>query len=161
MFQEPGVKTEKDRSRLIMIVSAVAVLLVIGLVILVGSRKPAEPVRVEMAGAGTAEFDSYSQSLQITDFEPFVGERLNARYARLNFRVRNTGEKTLTGLQVRAAAVGFNNEILKEKIVTLVPGRQDALAPNGVIAVEIFLEPIPDPATIMDINATVAGVKLQ
>ena len=161
MFQEPGVKTEKDRSRLIMVVSAVAVLLVIGLVILVGSRKPAEPVQVEMAGPGTEEFNSYSQSVQITDFEPFVGERLNARYARLTFRVRNTGDRTLVGLQVRAAAVGFNNEILKEKIVTLVPGRQDALGPNGVIAVEAFLEPVPDPATIMDINATVVGIKLQ
>lgn len=161
MFEQPAGKVEKDRSRLIMIVSAVAVVAVIGLIVLVGSLGRREPETIQMSGPGSPEFDSYAPNLMINDLEKWEGERLNARYGRITALIRNAGDRVVTGLQVRATVTGLNGETFKQRTVTLIPGMREVLGPNGVVEVDVYIEPIPDPAQVKDMTLEISGIKLQ
>jgi len=160
MFEQPIGKVEKDRSRSIMILSGVAVLAVIVLIVLVSSfgKKPSP---IEFSRAGTAEFDSYSQYIKINNVEKFTGERLNVRYGRFQCSVENSGDRVIMGLQLRLAAIGFNTELFREKIVTVVPNNKDTLQPDESMRVDASFEPIPDKAEIQDMTIEVYSLKLK
>src|SRR5215211_7926324 len=159
MFEQPAGKVEKDRSRSVMILSGSAVLAVIVLIILVTSfgKKPA---MVQMSRPGSAEFDSYAQFISITNIETRHGERLNLKYARILCTVRNTGDRVLDGLQLRAYVIGLNEELLREKIITPVPEIKPTLGPNQTISIDVSLEPVPDATLIKDMKIELYGLKL-
>jgi hypothetical protein len=159
MFEEPVGKTEKDRSRLIMVTSAAAVLVVIGLIVLVTSLRSGRS-EIQMARPGSPEFESYASSVAIKIVDKRWGERLGGRYGRIIFTVENTGDRTLSGLMLRGAAVGFSDEVFKDKIVSPVPTRQDELLPQQIIEVDLYLEPIPDPSAIKDMIVELYGLKV-
>lgn len=160
MFEQPAGKVEKDRSRSIMILSGVAVLAVIILIVLVSSvKKTTAPI--EFSRPGSNEFDSYAQSVKINNVEKFTGERLNVRYGRFQCSVENAGDKTVSGLQLRLAAVGFNGEVFREKTVTVVPNNKDELRPGESMRVDVSFEPIPDPGEIQDMTIEVYSLKLK
>lgn len=161
MFEQPVGKVEKDRSHLIIGVSGVAVVLVIVLIVAVSSLSTRQTAKIEMSAAGSAEFDSYAPFVTVSDMVQYEGERLNNRYARIRCKLTNTGEKTLAGVQLRIAALGYNSETLKEKYVTPIPTTNEILNPNQSISLELFMEPIPDPAEIMQITVEVSGLKLK
>jgi hypothetical protein len=144
-----------------MLLSGIAVLVVIALIVLATSlgdgKRPAE----EMSRAGEPEFDSYAQSVKLTIIDKRTGERLNTRYGRIICNVENAGDKTLTGLQVRGAAIGFNNEVYKEKIYTAVPQQEESLGPNQRLVVDLYLEPIPDPSQVMEMTMELHGLKVR
>src|SRR5437870_13671997 len=105
MFEQPTVKSEKDRSQVIMILSSLAVLVVIALIIIVTSFSK-RPSVTQAAHQGSAEFDTYASYVKISNLEKKTGERLNTRYARMLCVVQNTGDKVVTTLQLRAAVIG-------------------------------------------------------
>ncbi len=162
MFEQPRENIEKDRSKLVMIMSGVAVAAVIVLIVLVTSFCKGSG-RIDMALPGSPEFDSYVSNIKVDLVDKRVGEReLNKRvnYARLICNVTNTGDKVLVGLQLKGVAFGFNNETLREKVVTVIPGSHSDLEPGKTIRVEVSMEPIPDPSQIMDFRVEVAGLKI-
>src|ERR1044072_3836420 len=161
MFEEPVGKVEKDRSHLIIGVSGVAVVLVIALIVLVSSLSSRQTAKIEMSVAGSSEYDDYAQYVTVSDMVQFEGERLNNRYARIRCKLNNTSDKTLSGVQLRIAALGYNSETLKEKYVTPIPVTNETLNPHQTINLELFMEPIPDPAEIMQITVEVTGLKLK
>jgi hypothetical protein len=164
MFEQPGDNVEKDRSKLVMLMSGVAVAAVIVLIVMVTSFCKGAG-RVEMALPGSPEFDSYANNIKIElkDDDKIVGERdLNkvVHYARLVCSVTNAGDKELIGLQLKGVAFGFNNETLREKVVTVIPGSYGDIGPGETVKVEVSMEPIPDPATINNFRVEVAGLKV-
>jgi hypothetical protein len=161
MFEQPVGKVEKDRSRLIMALSGAAVVVVIALIILVGSRGSSEPAPVEMAHSGSPEFDSYSSFVQITNVAKSTAERLHNKVGIIRCRVMNTGEKTLVGLQLRGIAVGFDNQVLKETVITPIPRVKDSLGPNQFIPIELFFEPLPSPDQVMEMTIELYGLKIK
>lgn len=161
MFEQPVGKVEKDRSRLIIIVSGIAVVLVVGLIVAVSSLSSREAAKIEMSLAGSTEFETYAQYVTLSDIVHYEGERLNLRYARVTCKLNNAGEKTLTGVQLRIAAIGFASEVLKEKYVTPVPTSHETLNPNQTIRLELYMEPIPDPAEIMTFTVEVIGLQIK
>lgn len=160
MFEQPAVKSEKDRSKTIMIVSGVAVLVVIVLIIAVASLGRRQS-QTEFAHAGSPEFDSYLPFVRIGNIEKKTGERLNYRYARILCTVQNAGEQSLAGLQLRAAIIGTGSQVLKEKIITAVPNIRDTLGPNQSMNIDVSVERVPDPSEIMDMTIEVYGLKLK
>lgn len=161
MFEQPVGKVEKDRSRLIIVVSGIAVVLVIGLIVAVSSLSSRQSTKIEMSAMGSPEFDSYAQYVTLSDMVHYEGERLNNRYARITCKLNNTGDKTLTGVQLRIAAIGLAGDVLKEKYVTPIPTNNDRLNPNQTMHLELFMEPIPDPAEIMKFTVDVSGLKFK
>ncbi len=160
MFEQSAVKTEKDRSQTIMILSGVAVLAVIVLIIIVTSLGK-RPSQLEMSHAGTPEFDAYAASIKIGNIDKKTGERLNVKYARMLCVVQNTGDQVVVGLQLKASVIGPGGQLIREKIITPVPNNKDTLAPNQSMNIDVSLEPVPDPWDISDMVIELYGLKLK
>lgn len=160
MFEQPGVKSEKDRSKTIMILSGAAVLAVIALIIIVTSlgRRSARP---ELAQAGSPEFDSYAPKIAINNIDKRSGERMNIRYARILCTIQNTGDQVLTDLQLRAAVIGTGGQLIHDKIITPIPNTRETLGPNQSMNVDVSIERVPDPSDIMDMTIEVHALKLK
>lgn len=160
MFEQPAGKIEKDRSRSIMILSGVAVLAVIVLIVLVSSfgNKDAP---IDFSRPGSAEFDSYIENLKFNNLTKYTGERLKNKYGRFQGSIENAGDRVVSGLQLRLAAIGFSNEVFREKIITVIPGNKDALNAGESMRIDASFEPIPDPAEIQDMTIEVYSVKLK
>lgn len=160
MFQQSAVKTEKDRSQTIMILSGVAVLAVIVLIIIVTSFGK-RPSQAEVSRAGSAEFDAYAANIKIGNIDKKTGERLNVKYARMLFAVQNTGDQVIVGLQLKASVIGSGGQLIREKIITPVPNTMTTLAPNQSMNIDVSLEPVPDPWDIRDMTIELYGLKLK
>jgi len=160
MFEQPAIKSEKDRSQTIMILSGVAVLTVIALIIIVTSfgRRPAQ---AEIAHAGSPEFDGYVHNITINNLDKRSGERMNIRYARILCTVQNVGDQVLTGLQLRAAVLGTGGQLIREKVITPIPNTRDTLAPNQSMNIDVSIEQVPDPSEIMDMTIEIHGLKVK
>ncbi|MEK6284291.1 MAG: hypothetical protein AABO57_00955 [Acidobacteriota bacterium] len=160
MFEQPAVKSEKDRSQTIMILSGLAVLVVLVLIIIVTSLGRG-PSQTEVAYAGSPEFDAYAPNVIISNMEKRSGERLNIRYARILCAVQNAGDQVLVGLQLRAAVIGTGGQVLREKIITPVPKTSETLGPNQTMKIDVSLEPVPDPSEIMEMTIELYGLKVK
>jgi len=158
MFEQPAGRVEKDRSRLIMLSSGAMVLLIIGVIIL-STSYCSRDAAVEMARAGSPEFDSYSPSVNITINDKRTGERLNVRYGRLLCTIRNDGDQVLVGLQVRSVVLGFSNEVLVERITSPIPRQRDVLNPHQSMDIDLNMEPIPE--LIMDMKVEIYALKVK
>jgi hypothetical protein len=160
MFEQPAGNEEKDRSRSVMILSGIAVMFVVVLIILVTSfGKRAAPL--EIARPGSPEFDSYAQFIKINNIDKRHGERLNNRDGRIRCTVENAGDRVLSGLQLRAAAVDLGDVLVREKIISPVPNIKEMLGPGQSVDIDLYLEPIPDPSTLKDMTIEVYGLKLK
>lgn len=160
MFEQRAVKSEKDRSQTIMILSGVAVLAVIVLIIIVTSLGK-KPSQAEMSFAGSAEFDAYAANIKIGNIDKKTGERLNVKYARMLCVVQNSGDQVLVGLQLRASVIGTGGQLMREKLITAVPNNKDMLAPNQAMNIDVSLEPVPDPWDIRDMTIELYGLKVK
>ena len=160
MFEQPVVKSEKDRSKTIMIVSGLAVLVVIVLIIVVTSFGRRQSVS-EFAHAGSPEFDAYAPNVTIGNIEKVTGERLNIKYGRIQCTVQNAGEQVLVGLQLRMAVIGTGGQVLRERVITPVPNTRDTLGPNQAMKIDLSVERVPDRSEIMEMTIEVYGLKLK
>jgi len=160
MFEQPTGNEEKDRSRTVMILSGIAVMLVVVLIILVTSFGT-HTAPAETSQRGSQEFDSYAQFVRIDIVDKRHGERLNTKYGRISCKVENTGDKVLSALQLRAAAIDLGDVTVKEKIIHVVPNSAATLRPNQSVDLDIYLEPISDPANLKDMIIEVFALKVQ
>ncbi|HSE36813.1 MAG TPA: hypothetical protein VLG74_05865 [Blastocatellia bacterium] len=160
MFEQPAVKSEKDRSQTIMILSGVAVMVVIVLIIVVTSigRRPSQ---ADFALAGSPEFDGYAPNVKIDNIEKATGERLNNRYARIQCTLHNAGDQVLVGAQLKATIIGTGGQLIREKIFTPVPNVRDTLGPNQKMNIDVSVEPVPDRSEISDMTIELLGLKLK
>ncbi len=160
MFEQPAIKSEKDRSRTIMILSGLAILAVVALIIIVTSFAR-RPQQTEFAVAGSYEFDANAASVLISNIEKKTGERITGRYALILCKVQNAGDKVLTGLQLKATVIGTGGQLIREKTITPVPNSRDTLGPNQAMRVEVSLERVPDPSEIIDMTIELYGLKVK
>ncbi len=163
MFDQSETTEGKDRSRLIIALSGIALLLVIALVIIVASRPPAPaPGEQEWPGPGSAEFDSYQRNIVISDLEKFTNTTLiGRRQATIKANITNKGDKTVIGLKLKASAMGFGGDTLAFRIATPVPRQKETLGPGETAHIEVQLDPIPDPAQIQDFTLQAVALRLK
>ncbi|HEY6332422.1 MAG TPA: hypothetical protein VI756_24065 [Blastocatellia bacterium] len=152
---------ERDHSRLIMALSGIAALIVIAAIIVVSSRSSGHS-DLRMAQAGSAEFDSYAPFVKITNIDKATSTTLiGRRLGILKAVVTNTGDKTITGLQIRGLAVGFGGETLAQRVATPIPRVMKPLGPGQSANVTVQIDPIPDPSQIMDMTIQLYGLDLK
>lgn len=188
MFEQPTGKVEKDRSRLIMIVSAVAVLIVIGLIVVVtqvwkptpaheefervyaaapegeaieGSQPILPPGQANSNNQPQSEAQAYAQFVEIGEPDKRTGVRLNTNYARILCTVRNNGDRVITGMQLRMVLYGFNWEVLKEKIVTPIPHTRELLGPGASMDLDVSIDRSPAQQEIMEMRLELYSLKLK
>lgn len=185
MFEQPAGKVEKDRSRLIMILSGIAVLAVIVLIVAVTRLKPAARIEMDRVSPVSqaypesepefekmlcppqnvpqTEAQAYVPHLLITDVDKRKGEyaNLNSKYVRILCNVKNAGDRTVVGLQMRMVVFDFKCEILKEKIVSVIPDKKATLAPGESVSIDISIDRTPDPSEIMHMRIEPYALKLK
>ena len=157
MFEQPVGKAEKDRSRLIMWSTGAAVIVVIGLIIAFSSSRSPEPL-IEMARPGSEEFNSYARFVTITTNDTRTGERLGINYARILCTIRNEGDRTLAGLQLRGVVLA-DKEVVRDKVISPIPRQRETLSPHQSIDIDLNMEPIP--SVITDMFVELHALKLK
>jgi hypothetical protein len=184
MFEQPTGKAEKDRSHSIMILSGIAVLAVIVLIVAVTRLKPSARVEMDTVSPVShiypesepeyeqmpcppqnvpqTEAQAYVPNLLITDIDRRKGEypNLKSKYVRILCSVKNAGDRTIVGLQMRMVLLGFGCETLKEKIITVVPDKKAALGPGESASIDVSIDRTPDPAEIMHMRIEPYALKL-
>ena len=184
MFEKPIGREEKDRSRVIMIISGAAVLVVVALIVLVTQViKPTESVQMDRVypvddpetrelGADMlcppenvpqTDSQAYVPKIAFVGIQKLTGgfENFKSKYARIMGTVRNDGDRTIIGLQLRMVLFGHNCEVIKEKIFTVIPNRKSSLAPGEAIPVDISIDGIPDESEIKTMRLEPYGLKLK
>ena len=184
MFEQPTGKVEKDRSRSIMILSGIAVLAVIVLIVAVTRLKPTARVEMDMVSPVSqaypesepefeqmhcppknvpqTEAQAYVPNILITDIDKRKGEyaNLNSKYVRILCNVKNAGDRTIVGLQMRMVLFGFGCETLKEKVVSIIPEKKGALGPGESVSIDVSIDRSPDPSEIMHMRIEPYALKL-
>ena len=163
MFDQSETTEGKDRSRLIIALSGIAVLLVVALIIIVASRPSAQgPGDQEWPGPGNAEFDSYAPGIVIGKPDKWISTTLiGRRLAILKADITNNGDREVIGLKVKAAAVGLGGETLIARVATPIPRQRPTLGPGETAKIEIQLDPIPPKEEIQDFTLQLAALRLK
>jgi hypothetical protein len=168
MFEQPVGKAEKDRSRIFIVAGGLAILVVIILIVLFSWLGTKKQQVMDLSFEGSAEYNSYAEFVKVEVLERKSGERFNkSQYKRMVCLLQNLGDKTLTAVQLRGAAVRYtgetvdNFEVVKEKLVTPVPTDRDSLSPKQSMRVEIFFEPLDENMAIDDLIVQVKGLKVK
>ncbi|HEY7911018.1 MAG TPA: hypothetical protein VIG62_03815 [Blastocatellia bacterium] len=188
MFEQPTGKVEKDRSRLIMVVSAVAVLAVIGLIIIVtqvwkpspsheefervyapapegeaieGSQQIVPPGQGNANSQPQSEAQAYAHLIEIAGIDKRTGVRLNTNYARILCTVRNNGDRVVTGMQLRMILYAFGGQVIKDKIVTPVPQIRETLGAGETMDLDVSIDRSPRAEEIMDMRLELYSLKLR
>jgi hypothetical protein len=143
-IQDRRLEEPESRRTLIIVVAvgaAVVVALFFALLMWSGDRSTGDPRLAGGIRAGTAEFEPYKSQIVLDDPEAFESPRaLGDIVMELKTTVRNLSNKTLDGLEVRAAVVDHQNASVGERTVRVIPDRQRELAPNTTMDLSIRRE---------------------
>ena len=111
---------------------------------------------------GTPEFAQITKDIVIsTDFDRTTESPtgLGTIQMKIGGKIRNKGEKTLTGLEVNVAVVDRTNKVLREKKVIFVPNQQPSLAPQEIITVTVSLDGFSKEDERANVRWKVTGLK--
>ncbi len=127
------------------IITALIVLMIAGVMHLALTRPAVgPPAERRLEGAirpGMPEFEKLKEKIVVEQLEATEAPRpLNAVAVEVNATVRNTTNRTLSGLEMHAAVLDWQKFPLGERTVVIVPARQTALEPGEAIKVRILLE---------------------
>lgn len=75
--------------------------------------------------------------------------------------VRNTTDRSLSGLEMRGALVDARGAVVRERTAVVIPARQTALDPGEAIAVRILLEGVRPEAGRAGVLMEVAAVRFE
>jgi hypothetical protein len=184
MFEQPNGKIERDRSLAIMILSGIAVTAVVVLIVAVTRLKPSAKVEMETVSPVSraypesepdyeempcppqsipqTEAQDYVSNILFRDIDARKGEysTLNSKYVRVLCTIKNAGDRTITGFQVRMVLFGFKCETLKEKIIGVIPDKRTALGPGESLKIDVSIDRTPHPSEIMHVRIEPYALKL-
>src|SRR6266446_1054032 len=139
----------EDSSRKIIIVVAVIAAVFIGGFFYLLLRKTvgvSQSPKLENAiRPGSPDWDKYQKLIALDDPEADEAKRaLGDIVMTLHTTVRNFTGRTINGLEVHAAVVDHQNQIVKDRTLVVIPGRRAELEPNKTMYVAINVEGMTD-----------------
>lgn len=157
---------EPESRRTLIIVVAVAAAVVIALffylLMRAGGSTGGDPRLAGGIRAGSPEFEQHKTEVVLDDPEAFESPRaLGDIVMSLKTTVRNLSNKTLNGLEIRAAVVDHQGQSVKERTVRVIPDRQPELAPNKTMDVSITLEGFKETDDRANIKMEITAVKFK
>jgi hypothetical protein len=165
MFESPAESDKKvSRRRSTVVVGATAVIfaVIIGIVLFVSRQRTVEISPVQPAGlpeayrAGSPEFDAYRQFVSIEAQEPRASENLLGQVlVEARGILRNGGNRTLTGVEVRAIVYDAGGNLIADRVATPVPKMRPQLGPGESMPIQVGLVNVPGGT-----NPTVAEIVL-
>ena len=154
-----------SRRTIFIVVGLVAAALVAGIVWMATrpATRQAEPRLENAFRPGSPEFEQIKERL-VLEFDPNqnagVAERaLGDVVISMEPTVRNFTGRTITGLELRAAAIHPSGEVMRERHVIPVPARQATLEPNGTLTFPIMFEGFQKTNVPADLKVEITGVR--
>ena len=139
----PETANGNERRRTLLIFGALAAI-ILGLLILLfaGSQESRDSDIAGMQGAGSNEFESYRERIQIEMIETIVHPNLvGMAQHEVRARLTNHGDKTLTAIGVRGRMLGLDDSTVAETVGYPVPRfRADPLPPGESLDFSIKID---------------------
>lgn len=139
-----GENEKKGTSKIFIVGILIALVAVIGIsgwVYLLPTPEETKAAILENAyREGSPEFEAYTKEIIVTTdtgrlYESYTG--LGDIVMQVAAKIRNKGNKTITGLEVSAGMINTKNELIKEKKVLVIPQNYPSLKPGEVIDVSV------------------------
>lgn len=133
---------KKGFNKVLLAALLIGTLLVAGAVYLLSFTRSADEQTQEILAdsflEGTPEFEQYTKDIVIqTDMDNIMQAKtaLGTIMMTIHANIRNKGQRTVTGLEVKVGVVDMLGKVLREKKVIVVPKQQQTLAPGQRIPV--------------------------
>jgi hypothetical protein len=146
------------------IITTLIVLVMAG-VLHMSQRKPLRNPAVEPRLEGALrpempEFEQVREKIEVSQLTATESPRaLSDLAVEISAAVRNTTDRTLSGLEMRGAVLDDQMAPLGERTVVVVPARQTALEPGEAISVRILLEGVRPEAESAGVLMEVTGLR--
>ncbi len=143
----------------------VGILLIAGAIALISLQPPAEDQRAiilrDAFREGSPEFAAVTKDIIISTNDKTVESPTGLGTISMFIvgNIRNKGEQTLTVLEVNAAVIDQQNNVLKDKNVLVVPERTSDLGPGETTPVTLALEGFDPKADRANIRWKVTALK--
>ncbi|MDQ3684919.1 MAG: hypothetical protein M3430_04880 [Acidobacteriota bacterium] len=162
------VEADTTRRNIFIGIALVSALLVAGVVYLVTrpSSQGVEPRLENALRTGSPEFDQYRERIVI-DFDPDENATRGVRalgdlVVNMKPTIRNFTGRTISGLELHAAAVDLEGKVMKERTVIAIPRSGAAeLAPNKTLNVPIMLEGMSKDILPANLRIELTGVRFK
>ncbi len=133
-------KTNKGTKKIFIVAVVLGLLAVVGIAvgvyILPSPEEEKQAVLKDVYREGSKQFDEYHKQIIISNdpkqlIEQYTG--LGDIIMRVGGKIRNKGDKSLTGLEVSVGMINTKNELIKDKKVLVVPQYHAELKPGEAI----------------------------
>ncbi len=137
-------KKNKGTKKIFLVAGLIALVAIVGIGIGVFMLpSPEEETQAVLENAfreGSPEFDNYTKEIIIsTDpqrlFESYTG--LGDIVMQISGRIRNKGDKTITGLEISVGMIDTKNKLIKDRKVLVIPKKYPELKSGEVIDVSV------------------------
>ncbi len=144
MFENKAQKElEKTRSRAIFWIGGIAALALIALVALLARSRPESQVEVTgLLRAGTTEFESYKDKVEIQMIETVVHPNMvGMAQHEVRGRVQNNGDHVLTAIEIYGKMIDLEDKVVAEGTSYPIPrARQDPLKPGESLKFSVKID---------------------
>ena len=167
---------EKSRTTLIIVVAAIAAVLIGGLFYLLMRKSAAPTPPATLQGAirrGSPDWEKYSKLIVLDDPGdcPEEGSRFCAYESKrglgdiqmsLRATVRNFTGKTITGLEVTAAAIDHQDQPVRQRTMIVIPSSgAPELLPNKTTPISVKIDGLSDSDDRANVKMEVTGFILR
>ena len=128
------------------------------------AKEAKEEVLVDAFLPGSKEFEEYTKEIVITTDTSRLQESRTALgevVMRIGGKIRNKGDKTVTGLEVSVGMVSSKNKLIKEKKYLIVPNKIKELAPKEMIEIDANVAGFKDDDDRANARWKVTAIKLK
>lgn len=166
MFEQQEDRVDKGRSRAIMIVAGLAMVVVIAGVVYYSSRQAAPqqsaaqtPGLPNAAHAGNPVFDKNVGLVSLVNKKYFTqANMLGQRQAIANGTIVNFTEKPVLGIELRGRVIGADGKEMATVLAMPVPKLYEKIAAKGSIPFTVTIDGVPKEGEIADITIEVEGL---
>lgn len=134
---------EQARSRAIIWVGAVAVLLMTALVVMLAGTKSENRSSVEnVLRAGSPEFDSYRDKVELEVVDKIVHPNMIGMFQlEVRARMHNRGDRALTAVEILGKMFDLSDKVIAQNISVPIPRvRREALKPGESFAFSVKVD---------------------
>jgi hypothetical protein len=172
MFQPTEDKGEKGRSRIVMVIAAVGVVLVFAGVLLLsgtlgGTSQPqaGAPVQQGLPNAvhkGDPEFDQYKDYVQLVNKKFYTqANMLGQNQAVAKGEIANFGDKDVVGVELRGKVMGKDGQVKAQVLATPVPKLYATVPAKKSVPFAVTIDGAPGRDDIDDITIELEGLVIQ
>ena len=172
MFHPTEDKGEKGRSRIVMVIAAVVVVLVFGAILLLsgtfgGSSQPqaGAPAPQGLPNAvhkGDPAFDQYKDYVQLVNKKFYTqANMLGQNQAVAKGEISNFGDKNVIGVELRGKVIAKDGQVKAQVLATPVPKVYEMVPAKKSVPFAVTIDGVPGRDDIDDITIELEGLVLE